>query len=76
VDDHAEFFMRFPQTIEKKAPVVVGEENRLFFVAPREYVVKSARILNPHLPRQGHGSWTRIPSKKGRFGEPEILKRG
>jgi hypothetical protein len=63
VDNHAKFFVRFPQTIKKEALVVVGEENGLFFVAPRKDVVKSARILDPQLSRQGHNSCARSSSK-------------
>jgi len=47
VSDDSEFLMGFSQTLEKKIAIVIGKEDRLPQVAPREDVVKSAWIFDP-----------------------------
>jgi hypothetical protein len=62
VDADTEFLVGFPQTIEKKAAIVIGKKDGLFLVASGENMVESAWILDPQLSCQGFGSFIRIPS--------------
>jgi hypothetical protein len=39
VYDYAELLMRFSQTVQKEAPVIVGQIDELLLVAPRENMV-------------------------------------
>jgi len=47
VSDDSEFLMGFSQTLEKKIAIVIGKEDGLPLVAPREDMVKSAWIFDP-----------------------------
>jgi hypothetical protein len=51
--------------------IIVSQEDGLFLIAPREDMMKGARIFDPQLSCQSYGSWARVVSMLKTVWQPE-----